>query len=283
MSRTPLHLAIRYGKNALIAKLMIEKGADSSRYDIGRHTPLHHFFNPSFRIIVNNPDVEVDTSSKDEKGMTILHYIACSSRSSREDLRIFLARKGATLLDRDDVGRSVLHFAAERGNLDLMEYLGEQDAYPELCAPDKLHRSPLYYAVESGRAIQAINFFVGRGLNIHHKDVLGRTALHHAALRGRLGAVKALLEKGAMCELSHRDSSGKTPLQLAKDWKASLVVEHLTLLDDISDKTSNCATSLSSWCSSVISRRSALDTISAFVEMLELHGFILAGVIACIL
>ena len=65
------------------------------------------------------------------------------------------------------------------------------------------------------------------GINIHHKDRTGQTALHEAAFYGKLDCVIALIEKGA--EINSQDTCGRTPLFYAAERGCIPVLKTLLL------------------------------------------------------
>jgi len=73
--------------------------------------------------------------------------------------------------------------------------------------------------------IPALHYFARAGWRVDSKDSAGQTALHKAAFLGYTGAVKALLDLGA--EPADTDSSGRTALDLARQWNKSGVVKIL--------------------------------------------------------
>jgi hypothetical protein len=66
----------------------------------------------------------------------------------------------------------------------------------------------------AGCADALLDDLVARGADVHHRDVSGSTALHHAAAHGNLHAIRALVSVGADRDLANRD--GLTPLEVAR-------------------------------------------------------------------
>jgi ankyrin repeat protein len=115
---------------------------------------------------------------------------------------------------KDAYGRCVLHFAAQRGNIELINYLLTLPAAKSLAAADWRGRSLLHYATESSR-VHAIDLFIQEGFDIDAKDNSGRTLLHHAAMKDHVAAFARLLDLGASHHLTSVDCSNRTPYQTA--------------------------------------------------------------------
>lgn len=126
----------------------------------------------------------------------------------------------------DSRGKSVLHLAAERGNVGLVKHLLSLPQASSMMEPDAQGRSVLHYATAS-RRFHLINDLVkDLPLHIKQKDHQGRTLLHHAALRNNLEAVEQVLDLD-MTQLEAQDNDGKTPLQLAKIEESETVADFL--------------------------------------------------------
>ncbi|KAH8883402.1 ankyrin [Thozetella sp. PMI_491] len=222
---TPLHLATRSKLGLEIAKLLISNGADINRQDFSRRTPLHHFFGPTMKALLLEPGLDTPTNAKDHRGMTIAHYVAWTSRSTQNDLSTVLERSHVNITELDDSGRSVLHLAAQCGNLGLMSFLLETEYAEPLGECDLDGRSPLHYATQSSRTEDAIEMLIGCGFKIDAKDNAGCTTLHSAAACDNAAAIKKLISLGANVEA--RNLEGQTPLQVALAWRAHAAVEYL--------------------------------------------------------
>jgi ankyrin repeat protein len=225
--RTPLHVAVTSVRNSTVPKLLLNGGADINRWDLNKKTPLHHFFDETIHEILLDSEIDSGIDCKDDRGMTIVHYVAWSSRSTRGDLSRALLKGCVSLTERDDTNRSALHLASQRGNLDIMAFLLASDHGAELASCDAHGRTPLHYATESHRAGTAIDMLLEYGLQIHHRDGNGCTVLHHAAARGKTEAVKKLLQVGAETDLHVCDQEGRTPMQIAAAWGAVPTTEYL--------------------------------------------------------
>jgi len=126
----------------------------------------------------------------------------------------------------------MLHFAAQRGNIKVLDFLFEQPQSSIFTKPDFLGRTPLHYATESSR-VHTLDLLLNHGLDIDAVDSQGRTTLHFAAMNGNLEAVQRLLELGAKHHLVCKDKDSRTPLQVAALHGAKAVVDYLQPICDV--------------------------------------------------
>lgn len=121
-----------------------------------------------------------------------------------------------------DSDKTLLHYAAECGQLNLCEFLVRNGA--EVDAADKNERTPLIYAVGEGHR-RVAEFLMNSGANVNHAGSLGETPLHRACKEGHVIVAELLIERGA--KLNKRDIFGRTPLYYASSNKHQDVVNLL--------------------------------------------------------
>ena len=131
----------------------------------------------------------------------------------------------------------MLHLAAQRGNLPVVEYLVCADNKYNINHSDNRGRTVLHYGVENKRACDTITTLISHGADILVRDCHGRSALHHAAKIGNLSAIEALMTFGMMNELHAADCFGMTPLQIAAHHKAHAVLAFLSKLESRQEGT----------------------------------------------
>ena len=73
----------------------------------------------------------------------------------------------ADLLSVDNDGRTCLHFAASRGNLDVLSYLVGRVSLEDVEKQNIRGRRPFHYATESSRAAGIIDILMKRGYNVY--------------------------------------------------------------------------------------------------------------------
>lgn len=221
------------GRSYGITGFLIQHGADLGNRNAEGKTPLHTFFNPvTASIIIRHPEALKEALACDNYGMTVLHYIAWSSKSGPEHISPYSLTNQMCLFEgADHEGRTALHFACQRGNVAILKYLFlHLDIDIEIRRHDKLGRTALHYAVQSKRT-EVIDLVFSRGANIRAVDSKGRTVLHHAAMRNNLAAVKRVMELGGNDDLISVDMYGLNPAALAHRFRLQAVVEYLDTLN----------------------------------------------------
>jgi ankyrin repeat protein len=225
--RTPLHIAMKQGRDTTCARQLLDLGANLSQPDAEGRTALHMFYNPITAWMFQYHSNDIHIWAQDTMGRTVLHYLAWSSQSTTQELtRCLQTADVPPLLIKDSQGSSILHYAAQRGNLDLINFLLDHPQAATLCMPDYLGRTLLHHATESGQ-ISTIDLFLARHINPDAVDNKGHTILHHACQWGNLKAVKHLLDLGFEHQLSAVDDNKQTPLQLARHYRSKAVVQYL--------------------------------------------------------
>ena len=158
--------------------------------------------------------------------MTIAHYTTWTKQSTAADIKPFLGAQDAFLSTKDVYGRTVLHLAAQRGNIALVVSLLQLTDWSVKQVQDNAGRTPLHYATESTR-VRVIDMLRDSGMRLDDVDIYGRTALHHSAAEGTLAAVKHLISMADERQLAREDSKGKSILRLARERKDLAIVQYL--------------------------------------------------------
>lgn len=172
---TPLHLAAREGKLAIV-QLLILKGADKDAMDSRQKTPL---------------------------------YLAVGRRHEAAALALLAGRADVNRRCTSE-NESVLHIAAI---VDLPELLRAAIGHgAEIDAANIDKHTALHFAATESEA-EVVDALVGAGADVEATDDTGRTPLHCAAGAGSLEAVMALLKHGA--DVNAEDCDSETPLHYA--------------------------------------------------------------------
>ncbi len=146
--------------------------------------------------------------SKDWHGDSPLHEAVWQGDS---DTMIALLNKGAAVDDVNHMGKTPLHYAAEKGFTGMAKILVTQFK-ADINKVNKNNNTPLHYAAALGHVETAAEL-VGLGARIDSTNTRGETPLHKAAEYGHAGVVEALLKLNASTSIM--DCSGNTPLQTA--------------------------------------------------------------------
>ncbi|KAL8902730.1 MAG: hypothetical protein Q9207_004427 [Kuettlingeria erythrocarpa] len=225
---TPLHSAIAFARDYNICRLLVQSGADLQNKNAEGKSPLHTFSNVAIQQLLRCHSDHLDLSASDHGGMSLLHYLAWSSKTSSDEFRRYHRQSHLSLLNVNAEGQSVLHFAAQRGNLAIMQYIIQADGIFKMLADlqDARGRTALHYAVENKRGAEAVAMLLSHGADIRTRDHHGRSVLHHAARPGRLTVVESLvkaLSRNMVDELHVSDIWAaaheiKTGVRISLDW-----------------------------------------------------------------
>jgi hypothetical protein len=185
----------------------------------------------------------------------------------------------------DHEGKSLLHYASERGNIPLIEYLCSF-SNPGINLSDSTGRMPRHYAVRS-RRVQAIDLLVAKGADLGSVGAIGRTTLNEAVIKDNVGAnahLCTLLGDRVALMLESTDQEGMTPLTLAKKRKKMAALEYLKLQcpGDAEEKyvTQNGDDGRCPGCD-IASQCTCLDTTSwRFCGQLCLRGLVGIGLLS---
>ena len=227
-----------------MSRLLIENGADLTSRSVDGRTPMHTFYNEIIcRILLCHAEA-MDDAMVDNYGMSLVHFIAWSSKSGPRQLEPYATKGPSYLMAEDGERRSALHFAAQRGNHCIIDYLLRLPLAINMNSKDIKGRSILHYGVESKR-VEVLDKIVARGGDIHAVDLSGRTILHHAVMKGNMRAAEKLMELGAGADLRAVDGNGKTPLDLAIAQGFTAIANYLSAFLRTSPGSSGRSTELS--------------------------------------
>ena len=226
---TPLHWAMATDDNYEVARLLIENGADLANNTVDESTPLHTYFNSTVaQVLLRNDWIEETLSNS--QGMSIVHFLAWSSKSTSKLLEKGVTHTAAGLWSVDGFGRTCLHLAASRGNLEILEYLLKRASLTEVRRADNEGRTALHYTVQNKR-LKTVDMLLSRGGDLCAKDHSARTVLHHAARWGNLEAVQKVVALSDSKVLLSPDKNGNMPSHLACGLKATAVRRYLIDLE----------------------------------------------------
>ena len=266
---TVLHHACQEGKLELVQYLVDDYPDMLTMRDKEGQSPfLLTGFSGSVELVKYLVSRECDSYDRDSDGCTVLH-IACSigklefvqyfvetypdmlnirdktgqspflqaGFSGSVELVKYLVSRGCDVFDKDNDGWIILHYACNKGKLELVQYL--VDIYPEmLTIRDKTGRTPFLISGFSG-SVELVKYLISRGYDVYDKDNDGWTVLHVACQQGCLEIVHYLVETFPDL-LMLRNKRRQTPLKLAvKLSSSSDVIEYLQLYTNPSQERKN--------------------------------------------
>lgn len=214
--------AIRQGNIQTVTHLLHKRQADLNVLDKHGYAPLHWAaMEGNVKILAallkNGADLKLPTikggpvltlavwrfmlnNKRTQKGLPV------EKEATLEALR-FLLDQGAKVDAVNEAGYSLLHVAAQNGEIEIMQRLLDKGA--DLDLPDKNGRTPLFHAInKSPHSLDTVKFLIDCEANLNIQDEDGRTPLHWAAINKATKILKILLHAGANRTL--KDKTGKT-------------------------------------------------------------------------
>ena len=171
-------------------------------------------------------------NEKTNEGLTALHY---ASYKGNIKLLQLLIQSGASVEAVTNLGKNIIHMAAEGNQPSMMIYLISKE-HQSSQSVDENGSTPLHWACYAG-AEEAVNFLLNLEANINAQDKEKLTPLHLAVLGDRENIVLKLLQKNA--DKNIPNVRGELPIDLARK-KNKRKIE--MILDDDNDINPLCST-----------------------------------------
>ncbi|XP_012152151.1 uncharacterized protein LOC105664036 [Megachile rotundata] len=218
---TPLHYAARCG-NVEIIELLLSNGANVNA-NCSEGTPLHYAVYEYdsvdvVRILLNNG---ADVSIKDHQDRTPLQVAVTHNQLECVKLMTLQSQK-IDINAKDSDSWTVLHNAAQEGNLTMVKYLIEEGC--DINARNADGSMPIHIAVEEGFR-DIVEFMLNNGSTVHDRGTNNQTLLHYAAMTSQIGLAKYLISKGA--DINAQDDNGLTPMHTAAQFDYERFIEIL--------------------------------------------------------
>lgn len=192
-NKSALFIAAELGQNR-IAKMLIEKGADTNLKSMLYSTPLHQAsgYRGSSEMVKLLIENGADVNAKDSKGNTPLYNAIDAARVS---IAKILLENGADINAKNYLGKTALMHALE------LSYMNAE------------------------HLASVVNLLIKNRANVNAKDTNGNSPLHCSMLLGKLEIVETLLQNGANIDAKNND--GKTALNLAVEYNRKDIIETL--------------------------------------------------------
>lgn len=112
---------------------------------------------------------------------------------SKNEIILAIKQFPEQINQRDDSGKKIMHYAAERGDTAIAKLLIDSGA--DINSQDWSRNIPLHYSAMQGD-LQMYNFLLTKGADDKAESYYNRSALHFAAEYGKYDMLKSLVKKG---------------------------------------------------------------------------------------
>lgn len=234
---TPLHLAVREGQIEVLREMLVEVERVDVR-DGNGCTPLliaaKERHSEIFKLLL---DHEASIDKVDKLGQTVLHNCQSHSREGSDITiaRLLYERQPALINAAELTGKTALLIACEEGNEEMVKFLLDHDADPNI--PSTKNKTPLQVAVEMrsssstrerhANRLRIIEMLLTRAADSNQRDNLGNTPLYTAASNGDLKVVQLLLEPEYKTKVDLFGRQDQTPLAAAVQHRHGDVIKEL--------------------------------------------------------
>jgi ankyrin repeat protein len=212
---TPLLMATN-NRNYVLGKFLVEKGADVNKGNSTAFTPLY--------LATDNRNIEGGDYPVPKPDMDHLEFIrVLLDHGADPNARVNGNTETRTIFTMQwfyEAGATAFVRAAQSGDTALMKLLLKHGADPKVVTrngDNALHAAGgvgwvegVTYEWSKEENVEAIRMLLDLGLNPNDQDKEGRTALMGAAMKGRVDAIRLLVERGADLNLRDRGSRDTT-------------------------------------------------------------------------
>ncbi len=226
--RTYLFWAV-YKNNLKFSKQLIKMGAQVDLVDDTGHTPVTFAavggtINPSLYELLKANGANL---KKPHRSGAQAHLLLMPSINQIDDLNYFLDQ-GLSLEAKDDQGNTALHYAAKKGNVQMIKYLVEKGLKVKVL--NENNESALFFAARGARGhtndLKIFTYLIDLGLDPLQHNNQGQTILHNLAARSNQAElITWLIAKGLEPQL--KDQNMHTPLWYAAKYNSAKVVTTL--------------------------------------------------------
>uniref|UniRef100_A0A8C6KQJ1 Ankyrin repeat and sterile alpha motif domain containing 1B n=1 Tax=Nothobranchius furzeri TaxID=105023 RepID=A0A8C6KQJ1_NOTFU len=228
---TPLHHAALNGHRDVVLKLL-QFEASTTAADSKGCFPLHlaawRGDVDIVRILINHGPTNCYVNQQNHERETPLH---CAAQYGHSEVVSVLLQELTDPTMRNNRQETPLDLAALYGRLQVVRML--VSAHPNLMSSHTRLHTPLHLAARNGHHT-TIQTLLEAGMDVNCVTENG-SALHEAALFGKMDVVRLLLDSGI--EASLRDSRGRTALEILKEHPAPKSQQITYLMDEMEQQS----------------------------------------------
>ncbi|PVH81353.1 ankyrin [Cadophora sp. DSE1049] len=215
--RTALIASIAYKQAPIALEILNQSGLDVNIADLEGTTALclsaRYGMTEVVAGLLQFPSINIDATEIGDRRTALLFAARHSPAIEVVDL---LLSKGANPNKPDMRGRTPLVMSLLADKEDTFQaFAGSSSLGVDLTCTDKDGRTLMHWAAEAGN-VSAIDALYSKGIKIKSSDSLGMTSLHDACRCGKSEAAERLLEFGA--DRSAKDNFGRTPAGIAMQY-----------------------------------------------------------------
>ena len=205
---TPMMYGAKEGHTSAI-KALIREGADINCRNLMNESALHFAAKSGHQqVAIELLHRGANPNCRDTRGLTPL-FVAC--RNGRTKIVDLLLEFNSDVNAQDtQSGKTPLHWAIQRGNLEVV--MGLLDAAADPNIRDRNWQTPFMLALTLGRR-DILELLLHAGCSITTTDSSHNTALHLASRDGQTDLIGLLVEAGIRVDI--KGERGLTPLMLA--------------------------------------------------------------------